>query len=160
MSSMSKIHKIKNKDTGETILPVSTFDAIFNSNGNKNLNKVLSEILNSIENVSISYILKTLEDGIHFVDSNGYIMVSIDNKGINAATLNPLFGNIILSYIRENYLDEVLSNLVSSNYGDGENINDLDTSTNTDGLFIEVYDSSLNANKKIDLKIYVQSLMI
>lgn len=55
---MGNIYKIKDKDTGNLVLPVSVIDAILDNNGNRNLTTILSDILNRIENVKVdNYIL-------------------------------------------------------------------------------------------------------
>lgn len=79
--SKGKLYKLKDVN-GNIILPVSVFDAIFNSEG-KNLNQIL-EILNTNAMSDVA------EDGFYVVDGNGYIMLKITSDGIDAAKSDSL----------------------------------------------------------------------
>ena len=133
-------------DDGD-LFPQSVASAIFTSKDKK---KSLLTWMNSIPFVN------TEEDGFYICDSNGNYVFSIIDGKVNAALLDNTLLAKILEYMKTNYLNDALANI--SDVGEGQNISDLDATTNTDNLYIEVYDADTLSNKKVNLKTFIQSL--
>ena len=133
-------------DDGD-LFPQSVASAIFTSKDKK---KSLLTSMNSIPFVN------TEEDGFYICDSNGNYVFSIIDGKVNAALLDNTLLAKILEYMKTNYLNDALANI--SDVGEGQNISDLDATTNTDNLYIEVYDADTLSNKKVNLKTFIQSL--
>lgn len=77
-----KIHKLKDANTGTGILPLTVFDAVFDTSG-KTLTKVL-EVLNQSLKKEIHQVDET---GFYITDSDGNIVFSITDDGVNSSIL-------------------------------------------------------------------------
>lgn len=150
---MAYIYKLIEIATGNQMLPVTVFDAVKTNDGSK----TLSEVLNSIQPAD-STMVKVAESGFYITDSLGNIAFKVDQNGIDASIISDSFSSKIISKLRTSYLDAKLDEIALQGYGDGENIGDLQPSTNIDGLFVEVFDSATSTNRKINLKDYINTI--
>ena len=132
---------------GDELFPRTLASAVFTSKDKK---KSLLEVINNIPIVS------TEEDGFFICDSSGNTVFSIVSGKLNAEFFDDTLLAKILEYMKTNYLNDALANI--SDVGEGQNINDLDGTVNTDNLLIEVYDADTLSNKKVNLKTFIQSL--
>lgn len=135
------------KEKTNLSFPISVAAAIFTGKDKK---KSLLSWMDSIPFAA------TDENGFFICDSNGNCVFSIVDGTINASALADSLLEKILSYMKISYLNDALANI--SDVGEGQNIVDLDTTTNIENLFVEVYDGDTLSNKKVNLKTFIQSL--
>lgn len=145
---MAEIIKMLADDKQTQQFPQSVAAAIFTDKDKK------TSLLSVIESIPF---VNTEEDGFYICDSSGNYVFSVIDGKLNALSLDNTLLSAILEYMKVNYLNNALENI--SDVGEGQNINDLESTTNTDNLFIEVYDEATLLNKKVNLKTFIQSLL-
>ena len=145
MADIQQIYTDKEKTN--LSFPISVAAAIFTGKDKK---KSLLAWMNSIPFAA------TEEDGFFSCDSEENYVFSIVDGTINASALADSLLEKILDYMKTAYLNDALANV--SDVGEGQNIVDLDATTNTDNLYVEVYDEDTLSNKKVNLKTFIQSI--